>query len=536
MIPRQGRVAVRQTAQRPPQPQYKAYSFPGPSLGWVSDQNLAISQPGAAYVLENVFPTATGGIMRRGCANQADISGEAVVTDPAIRSMFAYESGGLEQLFAAADGGIFDVTIQNSPVLEYELSSSRISTAQYTSTDGIRFVRGVNGADEAWVYDGATFGTTPALTFAAPDAANTSDILDFVWVYRNRFFFIQKDSFTLWYLPVGQIGGELVRLDLGGEFRLGGKLIFGGTWSIESGDGLNSLMVVATDKGEVAVFQGSNPGDANDWLRVGVYTIGEPKGPQAFAYRGGDLLVATNMGLVMLSAALQKDAITVALTALSAPIENEWRQAVQQRSGDWQVAVWSAHQMLAIALPTGSQQDRLWLVANARTNKWAAFTGWDATSLQVFNDRLFFGTPDGIVYEANTTGSDDGVPYTATYVPVFDQLGVPGVKAVHMARAVMRSSPRTIEQLSVHADFRLRLPNAPDASPTQAQNQWGVGQWGSAIWGGNNEQDVQDVWRNMFGEGEAITIAHQVTSGGAAPLDTEFIRTDVLFTVGEMQT
>lgn len=608
MIPRQGRVAIRQTAQKPPQPQYSAYSFPGPSLGWVSDQNLAVSQPGAAYILENIFPTATGGIMRRGCSAQANLAtavvplqltgtvgttaasatvtgagtlfeselsdGDSIIidgetytvdaiasdtsltlvedadatlagedafkvtylADPAIKSLFAYETGSVARLFAGADGGIFDVTAMDDPAFAHTVADGYFSTAQYTSTDGTRYVRGVNGVDASWVYDGSDFSTTPTLTFASPDDANTSDILDFVWVYKNRFFFIEKNSLVVWYLPVGQVGGELVRLDLGGVFGLGGRLVFGGTWSIESGDGLNSFCVFATDKGEFAVYAGADPSSASDWSRVGTYVVGKPKGPKAFAYRGGDILVATDIGFVALSSALQKDAATVALSALSAPIENEWRNASQRRvEGDWNVAVWTEGQMVAVALPTGSQQTATWFVANVRTNRWSAFTGWDASCVQPFAGRLFFGSPNGKVYEANTTGADDGAPYVGVYVPVFDQLGHPGVKAIHMARAVMRSSPLTVEQLTVHSDFNVNLPPPPDASPTQAQNQWGVGQWGSAIWGGDNERNIQDRWRNMLGEGEAVTIAHQVTSAGGTPLDTEFIRTDVLFTIGEIQ-
>lgn len=537
MLPRQGRVAVRQTAQKPQQPQYTAYSFPGPSLGWVSDQNLAMSQPAAAYMLDNIFPTATGGVLRRGCEEYNDLGAEPEYDGGPVRSMFAYESGSIGRLFASVDGGIFETTSKGTITLEHALTDGYCATAQYTSTDGTRYVRGVNGVDDAWVYDGATFDTTPALTFAPPFEAKTSSDLNFTWVYKNRFFFLDKDDPVAWYLPVGQIGGELEPFDLGGVFKLGGGLVFGGAWSIEAGDGLNQMCIFATDKGEIAVYAGANPGDANDWQLVGVYSVGKPKGPNAFEYRGGDLAIATDNGLVVLSNALQKDPTQIALSALSSPIENEWRQLSRLRPVDgWNVKVWSSGQMLAVTVPTGSQQDKIWLIANARTNRWARFTGWDATCIAVFNDRLFFGSVDGKVYEAMVGGNDAGLPYTGVYVPVFDQMGAVGRKDVHMVRCVMRSAPQTVEKLGVHADYNPISLTPPDTSPTLPTGQWGGPAWGQIVWGSPEVYKPQSRWRNKSGGGEAVTISHQVTSAGAVPLDTEFIRTDVLFTVGEMQS
>lgn len=609
MIPRAGRVAPRKSAK--PQPDYKAYSFPGPSLGWVSDQNLAMAQPGAAYVLENVFPTPTGGIMRRGCSRQADLSTAEIVTaltgtvdvtaagstvtgtstlfeseleagdtirigandytvdeiasdtsltieeaavgteddaaislvelpdDPEPKALFSYMSGNLSELFACTDSGIFDASVSLNPEFKYALTNGSVITAQYTSTDGTRYVRGVNGTDTPFIYDGSSFATGTALTFASPDGSLNPNILDFTWVYKNRFFFIREDSLDVWYLAVGTIAGEMTKFSLGGVFRLGGKLIFGGSWSIEAGDGLSEMWVVATDMGEVAVYQGSNPGDAADWVRVGVYQIGRPKGPRAFAYRGGDLVIATDVGAITLSSSLQKDAVTVALNALSAPIEEDWRRASRTRtSNEWALEVWSAGQMVAIALPPQSGKRSEWLISNARSNKWALYTGWEANCLCVHGDRLFFGSPDGLVLEANVGGLDDGLPFSSTYIPTFDQMKEIGRKTVSMIRPVVRALSEPNVQLSVHADFSISLPAPPDSNVPPTGSQWGSGTWGpgGSKWGESTTKVIQDIWRNAWGEGEAVTIAHQVTSAALVPLDAEFIRTDVLFTVGEMQS
>lgn len=609
MMPRPARGNARQTAQR--EVSYRTYTFPGPSGGWVSDRNLTIAQPSCAYRLENIFPTATGGVLRRGCVRHADLTSAEVATklagtvsvtegletvagtdtaftselaegskirisgfdyvvasiaddttltleDEAISTdadqdfyiltpssggppwaMFSYDPSGANHLFAATDDGIWDISISADPKFVHNLTDGHIITAEYTTVDGVRYVRGVNGVDTPFLYDGTEFTDTPPLTFASPDEALTPDILSFVWVFKSRFFFIQKESLNVWYLPVGQIGGELTKFSLGGEFRRGGKLVFGATWSVDSGSGLASLCAFFTDQGEVAVFEGSNPSDAEAWGRVGVYMIGRPRGPRSFVQRGGDILVAADVGLIPLSSALQRDATTVALSAISAPIEDKWRDFIRSRPGEWPMEVWTANQMLVMALPPSiNDEPPVWLVVNARTNKWCVYTGWNAVSVCVHGDRMFFGSPNGFVYEANVGANDDGATFTGVYVPVFDQLGAVGAKVVTMAKAVTRSLGPSNMQLTAQGDFVIDLPPPPDATPAISEtSKWGASQWGSAKWGaGKAPLIMEDDWRHVIGDGEVLSISHQVTSGGLTPLDVDFIRTDVLFTVGGAQS
>ena len=526
MKPRPGRMPSRETAAV--QRSYGAYSFPGPTLGWVSDHNLAMSQPGGAYLLQNVFPTATGGITRRGCVKHAE-------TGSAVRSLFTFEYGTIRKMFAANDEGIFDVTISGLPSSEYECTNGSWITAQYTSSDGTNYLRGVNGTDKPFVYDGTSFDDAPSLTF--PSGSTVSDTsLSYTWVFKNRFFFIEEGTLDVWYLPVGQIGGELAKFSLGGIFSLGGELVFGSTWSLETGDGLSSMCIFVTSNGEVAVYSGDNPGDAQSWAKVGIYQIGKPKGPRSFIQRGGDIVVATDIGFIAISQALQQDTQSLSPSAMSAPIEAEWNEYSRTWFGDWVVKAWTEGQMVAIALPTQAGRTPTWLVANARTGRWAPFTGWDASCLASFGGGLYYGSPDGNVYEANTGGSDDGQPYVCVWVPAFDQLETKGVKTVHMARAVMRARRKADVKISVHNDFRLTLPPPPPATGEGSSDVWGVGKWGEFKWGGGSSDPIiQDKWQSVTGEGEAITVAHQVTCMSVTPLDLEFIRSDATFTSGDMQ-
>ena len=99
-------------------------------------------------------------------------------------------------------------------------------------TDVLNFLIAVNGANDRRVYDGTSWSTSPAITGVA------SASLSHVWVFKNRLFFIEKDTMNAWCLAIDAIGGAATKISLSGVFKKGGSLLFGETWSIDAGDGL----------------------------------------------------------------------------------------------------------------------------------------------------------------------------------------------------------------------------------------------------------------------------------------------------------
>lgn len=508
-------------------------SFPAPTGGWISNQNLA--QPGGgtgakppqgAEMLENYFPTATSAILRRGSTVDSVLGdGSAPVT-----SLFSYINGAQEEFFGATEDSIYDITVSETQVLAGQTGGDW-SVIQFATAGGT-FLRGVNGEDTPFVYDGTTWGLTPAITGAVPEN------LDYVWAFKNRLFFIEKESLDAWYLPVDAIGGAAVKFPMGGVFSRGGSLLFGTSWSLDAGSGLTDTCIFVTTEGEVAVYQGADPSSSTDWAKVGVYRIGRPLGKKAFIRAGGDLIIATTIGFVPLSQAIQRDFAALAPSAVSFPIEVAWNEAVEKRSSlPWHCEVWPSKQMVVFALPTVNEQPPVMFVANSRTGAWAKFTNWDGTCLEVFKERLFFGSADGKVVEANVSGLDQGLPYTASYVPLFDDLGTPAnLKNAQLARAIVRTAVPVEARLSIQTDFQINLPIQPDAPNIPQGNEWGNAIWGQSIWGGSLDPQVQQDWQSVNGLGYAVAAAVQLTSGSIVPLDTELIRVDMTYTMAEIVT
>jgi hypothetical protein len=608
----------------------QSYNFPAPTRGWISNENLANPTEGGAAVLENWFPTATGLQVRAGSELYATLG---LGTLP-VRSIFSYLNGTERKLFASTDEAIYDITNIITP-LNYALenedgllletdtgdtfgqdstvglevltgtTSGNWVVVQFATAGGV-FLVGVNGEDNAFLYDGTDFfpisgqqiyrlnydaetapftegetltgatsgatatilrvfdeGTTGHLwiqnitsgpfddnetitdsgggsatangTEGTPIAPaitgiDTSD-LSYVWIYKSRAWFVQKDSLSAWYLPIDSVGGAATEFPLGGVFGRGGSLLFGATWSLDSGasGGLSEQIVFVSTEGEVAVYQGINPGGGGDFSKVGVYRIGKPMGPKAFIRAGGDLVIATDIGFIPLSQAIQRDIAALSPNAVSFPIEVAWNDRVASRSAQpWHCEIWPTKQMTVVALPTVVETGPEMLIANARTGAWALYTGWDGGCLEVFEERLFFGSSNGRVVEAEVTGSDEGLPFVATVVPLFSDLGAPAsLKTIGMARATMLSAYPLTERISIQANFTINLPPAPDSTLTGVQSVWGGGVWGQSQWGQQAVKKPQQRWLSVSGSGYSIAPALQITSGAIAPLNTELVRFDL---------
>lgn len=445
---------------------------------------------------------------------------------------------GTENVYTLAyDAGTVSFTAGETLTGGTSGATATIVAVDGDETSGTLIIHTVSGGpftDNETITDGAGGSAdadgTEALAYNGITGVATSD-LNHVWVYKNRMFFVEKDSLDAWYLPVDAVSGAATKFPLGGVFTRGGSLLFGASWSLGEGaaGGLSSQCVFVTTEGEVAVYQGSDPN--SNFTLVGVYRIGKPLGKTAYIRAGGDLVIATDIGFVPLSQALQKDYAALSPSAVSYPIEDAWRQAVElRRSEDWKCEIWPTQQMVVVALPTVNDQSPQWFVANARTGAWAPFTNWNATCVEVFQERMFFGSVDGQVFEANVTGQDNGVPYTGTYVPLFDDLNRPGSRKVaKMARPTIRAKAQVQTRVSCQTDFEIDLPPAPDAVAVDASQTWGGASWGEAVWGASTASIVQGEWKSIGSYGYSIAPAVQITSGSTVPIDAEIIKVDMTF-------
>lgn len=524
---------MRQPARGQKPRKAKPVSFPAPTAGWIANRALAVGRdpklpPGAA-VLDNWFPTSTGITLRRGRDFRYSIGSAPVL------SMFNYLNGNDAKLFSSINGPIYDISSDPAVLVRPGGTNGDWRVAQF-STAGGTFLIGVNGTDTAWLYNGSTFAAT-TITFPGGSPLTTAN-LSYVWSYGKRLWFIEKDTLNVWYLPVDSIGGALTLLPLGGIFTLGGALVWGSPWSLSSGGqgGLSEQIVFTTSEGEVLAYQGTDPADANNFARVGLYRIGEPMGAKGFVRAGGDLLIATSVGMVSLASAAAKDFAALGAAASSYPIEEAWTAAVMQRGMlDWRCLVWPEGKMLLVSPPSPAEAAPDAFVANVNLGSWCRFTNWDITSMAVHNGQLHMGTSTGQIWLGNVTGQDGDTPYTGVCIPLFEDMGAPANRKIAKnGRVIKRSKYSTKEKLTASFNFNMTPPPAPNAVIDDAGGLWGTGIWGESIWGTDAGSIVTTDWRSLGGSGQDMSVCLQITSGAIYPLDVEIVRIDATIDVCEV--
>lgn len=508
--------------------QSRTKTFPAPIRGWVQSESLARDNPNGATVLENFFPTTRGIRPRGGLQRHATI-------DDGVVSLMAWRSGTVERVFATDNDSIYNITSPANPSIQPSADVTGLASGFFSSTmfstAGGDFLMAVNGSNTARNYNGTTWATTPAITGV------TSSTLSYVWSHKNRLFFIQKDTMNAWCLPVDSIGGAVTQISLSGVFTKGGSLLFGATWSVDAGNGMDDICLFVTTKGEIAAFAGSDPADPNDWGSIGRYDIGQPLGPNAHFRAGGDVIIATIDGLVPMSAAKEKDPAALTLAAVTRAIEDEWRrQAVARQSSKvWACVKWIARNMAIIGLPTVGASEKCAYVVNLLTGAWAKYTGWDISCMVEAGNLVYVGTATvpGRIHIAEASGSDDGVAYFSTFVGRYDHFEAPtATKTATMARSSWSYRKPFISRVSCSFDYKARLPAYPNAAQHPSLDTWDVGRWDVALWDAGTAEQITTGWVSVAGQGFAIAPNIQITNSHAASPEAELVSVELLFEMG----
>lgn len=503
------------------------YTFAAPARGWVETDSPVLAKSAGASVLENFLPTMNGNRLRGGCQALIDAGSP-------IRAMFGYDNGVTRKLFAVTENTIWDVSAltMKPPVAAVASYAGGEPVAVQFTTLGDTFLYVVNGTDDPQIFNGATWQRVAAGTAPIAITGTGSDKLSHAWVFKSRIFFVAANSMKVWALPVGQVGGAAVDVNLAGVFQKGGRVLFGTTWSGDSGAGYGDRCVIVTDRGEVAIFEGSDPADPNNWRIVGRYEIAPPLGVNAHIKIGGDVLIATAQGMVPLSGVVTKDPMALESIAVSRPISRSWNREAASAGNGWKVVKWDNAGVLLVILP--GVRSEVW-GAYAQTGAWFKITGWDMDAAAMHNGRLYFGGSDGLVKMADATGRDDGVPFTGRFRGLLEQAPRPGFKTVQLARAWFNTSAdvRCSLRFVTRESQEFGVPPRP-WTPLDVTGQWDRGLWDQMRWDAGSETTrlADTAWRAIGVSGQTIAPEVQVVSDNELPVMCELVAIDAIIEGG----
>jgi hypothetical protein len=477
--------------------QLQTITLPAPTRGIMQSENEAYMQPGAAVVCDNWKPTMKG-VSLRGGFDRWCVLPDAVP----IISGFQYASANIQRMFAGQATKLYDVTTAMPAAVKTGQTSGNYASTQLANAAGDWLIVVNDAGDPPLRYDGTSWETLDAAY--TPPAGKPSKIdvdlvkypgakvdnganLVYVCKYRNRLFFIEKNSMNAWYLGIDAVGGNLDMVPLSGAATKGGKLLFCARWSLDAGDGTDDKLVFCTDLGEILVFTGSDPSVATNWRQEGRYELSPPLGMNAHLSIGGDLLVATVDGILPTSGAITKDRAELEMAAVTRNIKIMWREEMLgKRAQAWSMCKWDEYGGIFVALPGDPPGKQKCLVVNAATGAWARFTGWDCTCFMRMRGDMFFGTQKGIVMQADKTGKDDGALYVATLVGGWEVFQSPSQTVTwRQARAAFSARAREPfqPQLAACTNFIVTVPPPPDAGLDPGPlDVWDQGLWDHAKW------------------------------------------------------
>ena len=500
-------------------------SLPAPVGGWNARDSLANMAPTDAVTLENFFPGVASVNLRGGYSKHATgLPGQ-------VETLMTYNGAATTKMFAASVTGFYDVT-SSGAVGSAVVSGLTNARWEYinVATSGGNFLYAVNGVDKPRLYNGSTWTAIDSASTPSITGVTTTNLSN-INLFKNRVWFIEKDTLKAWYLPTSSVGGAAQTLDLSSIAKFGGYLVAMGTWTIDAGYGVDDNLVFVTNKGEVIVYRGTDPSSASTWELIGVWVLGAPVSKRCFMKYGGDLLLLTLDGLLPLASALQSSRLDPNV-ALSDKIQGAFAAATStyQNNFGWVMLYNAKNNALIVNVPisAGNQEQ---FVMNNITKAWCKFTGWAANCFTIYQDDPYFGG-DTYVAKAWTIGNsgfiDDTNNISGRALQAFNYFESRGVKKYFTrARPSLYSNGTPGISLSINVDFNQADSTAAIAYSPPIFSIWDTAVWDSATWGTGDV--VQANWQGVTGIGYCGGIQMNTTSKN---LSLQWASTDVVYQTG----
>ena len=185
-----------------------------------------------------------------------------------METLFNWVSGAANKLFAITGTTLYDVTDPANVAPVTGIGSVTAGRWRAATMNGHGIL--VNGTDEPLRIDGT--GSWVAHGFSATGLATAN--LTQVTVFKNRLFFLEKDSANLWYGDLNAITGPLHQFNLGLVNESGGNCLAIGSLTLDTGVGVDDLLAICMSRGDVLIYAGTDPSTANAWQIGGQYKLG----------------------------------------------------------------------------------------------------------------------------------------------------------------------------------------------------------------------------------------------------------------------
>lgn len=477
-------------------------SIPAPVGGWDTISPLAEMPPNRAVVIDNWICRPGYLEIRRG--ENVWTTGNGSATTP-VESLMVYNGVSSTKMFSAAGSKIYDSSSSGAASsVVTGLTNARWQYTNFTDSASNHYIVCCNGADTPQKFDGTSW------TNFAPTGFTTTSLVN-IGSHKGRLWMIINGSTIAYYLGVGAISGAATAFDLGPYMTKGGFLMAFATWSVDTRQTVDDYAAFITSRGQVIVYQGTDPSSSTTWALVGVYNLGAPIGRRCFLKIAGDLLIITLDGVVPMSQMLSTDRAAANRVSLTSIIMNAMNLSTQSFSGNfgWQLIEYPTRTIAILNIPTTVNSVAQQYVMNTLTGAWSRWIGINANCWEIFNDLLYMGANNGTVYQADQDSADDTTPITATVQTAFNYFGTRGrLKRLTMVRPILTTDGVVTPGVGVNMDFGSGAPVSNPSSAGAAGALWDQALWDQAKWPQNSA--VTANWFAIGGIGQCASLVTSV--------------------------
>jgi hypothetical protein len=502
-------------------------TIPAPRGGLNALDSIAAMPPTDAISISNWFPTTSGLMVRNGSTNWATGLPSWVET-LAVYSPVT----GSRQLFGASGGNIYNCTTQGAvgaPVVTGN-TSNRWQYVNFGNIAG-QWLYMVNGQDVPQLYNGTSWQAVTSASSPISITGSTDALTSYIAVtsFKNRLYFIAKNTFHVWYLAVNAVGGAATLFDLSSLFKLGGYLVAAFPWTWNTLTGPQDYMVFLSSEGEGIVYQGYDPSQSGSWSQLGTFRMGRPVGYRCWARVGTDVMVMCADGLIPLSQEMLNDR-----SSPQAEITLKIRNAIQadfqsyNSHFGWQVILHPIGNKLIINVPQSEDSVQYQYVMNTIINSWTVFNGWNAACFALMGDQLMYGT-NGKVIWCDTGSTDNGAAITTSLAPAYSYFDAPGQnKQFTMCRPTFSANGNIGISVALSVDYRPVMVNSSLSLPPQTgQSFWNTALWNISPW--SQTSVIRLAWESVAGVGYAASLNMATVSKVA---NVQLIAIDYVYQMG----
>lgn len=368
-------------------------SVDAPIGGWNTRDALDNVPEQDALQLDN-YTCGLGAVsVRKGFVPHAYTATDTGHTASAVKTLMKYEGSGSEQLIAADGGALWLATSAGGVVPTATGYTSDEWSWSNFQTGAVSVLVMVNGTE--------VIQYTSAGGFEVPNDPDPifNPVITPIGcaTYKNRMYYWESGSQSVYYTDLYAYYGAVKEFRLGDVGTFGGDLVSVMTWTHDGGSGPDDYILFMMSSGEVLVYQGLNPEDEAGWSLVGIYHPGRPMGSRAFAKYGADLYIMTDLDIVPMSQLLAGVEANEKLTKISGAME---QVASRRGSFGFQATLFPPSKLMVFNVPGDDSGTFDQFVRHMVTGAWSRWVDIPAYCWIEYDGKLYFGSDDGIVYEA----------------------------------------------------------------------------------------------------------------------------------------